>query len=112
MLIIVAEWYTQAGQEDEVADILMPLIPLARAEPGCLAFTAQRSVADPRHFILYEQFVDQAAFDAHISTAHFKSEVLGRILPLLERRVRTACEPLGPTSSSLVDRATSPRGNE
>jgi (4S)-4-hydroxy-5-phosphonooxypentane-2,3-dione isomerase len=53
---------------------------------------ANRSVEDPRRFVLYEQFDDKAAFDAHLATESFKVNVAGRILPLLESRVRNVCE--------------------
>jgi quinol monooxygenase YgiN len=53
---------------------------------------ANRSVEEPRRFVLYEQFDDRAAFDAHLATDSFKVNVAGRILPLLESRVRHVCD--------------------
>ena len=38
--------------------------------------------------MLYEQFDDRAAFEAHTATQPFKDIVVGKIVPLLETRVR------------------------
>jgi quinol monooxygenase YgiN len=40
------------------------------AEPGCLVYRPHRSTADPDLFIFYEQYVDDAAFDAHRRAPH------------------------------------------
>lgn len=92
MFVIVAQWYAKAGQEDHVASLVKEMIPHARAEKGCRLFMVNRAVDDPRRFVLYEQFADRAAFEAHTQTAEFKRLVAGQIVPLLETRVREVFE--------------------
>jgi autoinducer 2-degrading protein len=92
MFVIAAQWYAKAGKEDEVAELARQAIRSTRAEPGCRLFMVNRSADDPRKFLLYEQFVDRAAFEAHTSTPAFKELVLGKIVPLLETRVRDIYE--------------------
>jgi quinol monooxygenase YgiN len=41
------------------------------AEPGCRRFDVCADPADPSRFFLYELYDDQAAFAAHLATAHF-----------------------------------------
>ena len=96
MFVIVAHWYAKEGKDDEIAEILRTAIRNTRPEPGCILFMANRVVEDPRRFILYEQFTDRAAFDAHLATDSFKENVLGRIVPLLESRMRDVCEVIEP----------------
>ena len=96
MFVIVAHWYAVAGKDDEVAQVLETAVRNSRAEPGCLLFMANRSLDDPRKFILYEQFADRAAFDAHLATNSFKENIIGRILPMLESRVRETCQLIEP----------------
>ena len=98
MFVVVAQWYAKAGAENEIAEVLRTAVRNSRAEPGCALFMANQSVEDPRRFVLYEQFRDKAAFDAHVATDSFKENVLGRILPLLESRVREICELVEPDS--------------
>jgi (4S)-4-hydroxy-5-phosphonooxypentane-2,3-dione isomerase len=40
-------------------------------EPGCLRFDVVRSVSEPDRFLLYEWYVDEAAFEAHKTTQHY-----------------------------------------
>jgi autoinducer 2-degrading protein len=42
-----------------------------RDEPGCLRFDVLEDEADPNHFLLYEIYRDDAAFQAHREAPHF-----------------------------------------
>lgn len=88
MVVVVAEYTVRAGNEEAVVALLRRWAPMAREEAGCRAFIVNRSTEDPRKFLLYEQYADQAAFDFHTGRPEFKEIVLGRIVPLLEGRVR------------------------
>ena len=41
-------------------------------EPGCRQFDVAQDPKDPNSFFLYEVYDDEAAFQAHTETAHFK----------------------------------------
>lgn len=43
----------------------------SRQEPGITRFDLLQQVDDPTRFILYEQYVDEAATQAHKQTAHY-----------------------------------------
>jgi quinol monooxygenase YgiN len=86
--VVAARYYTKEGQDDEVARIMRIMGPLANAEPGCELYVVNRSVEDPRRFLLYEQYRDEAAFQAHTETDAFKEHILGAAVPLLESRER------------------------
>jgi len=86
--VVVARWYAHEGKDDEVAEVLKTAVRNSRAEPGCRLFMANRSVDDPRRFVMYEQFDDHAAFDAHLQTESFKAHIVELVLPLLESRSR------------------------
>ncbi len=54
--------------EDELASVLAGLgqhIELSRQEAGCLTFDIQQDDANPCRLNLYEEYQDQAAFEAH-----------------------------------------------
>ena len=86
MLVVIAQYRTQAGKGDEVASVLALHRPATVAEPGCRAFVVNRSLDDGDRFVLYEQYDDEAAFQAHRETAHFKQFIEGRVVPLLAER--------------------------
>ena len=91
MHVITAEYYTKEGQDDAVAAVLREMVAFSNSdqEPGCLLYVVNRGVEDPRRFLLYEQYVDEAAFAAHMETAMFKEKILGTVVPMLESRVRS-----------------------
>src|ERR1700719_3721564 len=44
----------------------------AAKEPGCRRFDILNLASDPNHFLLYEVYDNEAAFQAHRATDHFK----------------------------------------
>jgi len=40
-------------------------------EPGCLRFDVVQDAGDPNRIWLYEVYVDEAAFQAHLQAPHF-----------------------------------------
>ena len=96
MFVVAARYYTQEGRDEEVASILRTMIPISNAEPGCALYTVNRSVDDPRRFLLYEQYHDRAGYEAHMATEAFKENILGKVVPMLESRERDFYEVVEP----------------
>jgi (4S)-4-hydroxy-5-phosphonooxypentane-2,3-dione isomerase len=94
-IVLIATWVAEPGHEDDIARIIATMTPLSPAEPGCEAYQAHRSVDDPRTFLLYERYADEAAAEAHRTSEHFKTHVEGEALDMLERRDRAFYAPLG-----------------
>jgi quinol monooxygenase YgiN len=88
--VIVARWRPREGQTENIESILCELAQKVRQEPGNLQFVVNRSCEDPNEFLLYEQYKNEQAFVDHQQTPHFKTLVLERAVPLLERRERHA----------------------
>ncbi len=94
-LALAVTWEARRGEADAVADILRRMASaVQQKEPGVLRFEPHRSPADDHVFFLYELFVDQAAFEAHQQTEHFKNLVVEQGLPKLARRERVPFTPL------------------
>ena len=60
------------GYQDEVAEQLLALLAPTRAETGCVIYNLHRDPQDPAKFMFYEEFVSQAALDAHGETPHLQ----------------------------------------
>ena len=88
MYVVAADYYAREGKDNEIAAILQKMIPLSRAEPGCRLYMVNRSLEDPRKFLLYEVYVDEDGYKAHQATDAFKQHILGQVIPMLESRVR------------------------
>jgi len=71
MVVLVVTWMAKAGHEAEVAALFTTLTRESRQEPGCLMYQVHRHKTEPRRFLIYEQYKDDAALEAHRSTPHF-----------------------------------------
>jgi quinol monooxygenase YgiN len=90
--VVVARWVAKPGEEEAVAAAIDALIEPSRAEPGNLLYQAHRDPSDPRVFLLYEQYADEAAYRAHGESEHFTRLAHGDAIPRLEARERSFYE--------------------
>lgn len=89
MIVLVARYYGKPGSGERILEALHEMAPLVKAqEPGCHLYQVCRSNDNPDNFLLYEQYVDEAALAAHRAMPHFNEIVEGTIVPLLEKRER------------------------
>jgi autoinducer 2-degrading protein len=87
IIAVAADWRTQPGQEETVRLLLLQAAAAVREhEPGNLLYVAHQDAADPTHFLVYEQYADQSALEAHRDSAHYQEVVVGKIVPLLAAR--------------------------
>ena len=96
MYVVAADYYAKEGKEKEIIAILKKMIPLSRAEPGCKLYIVNQSPEDPRKLLLYEQYVNEDGYKAHQATEAFKENILGKVVPMLESRVRNFYEVVEP----------------
>ena len=94
MVVLVVTWMALKDREDEVASIFSKLSAEARKEPGCVLFIAQQHKTNRARFLIYEQYRDDAALEAHRASAHYKEYVLKRLPPLAVRVEGELYEPL------------------
>ena len=94
-VVLIATWVAKPGHEADIERIIAAMTPPSRAESGCEAYQPHRSTEDPRVFLLYERYADEAAAEAHRTSEHFRTHVEGQALDLLERRERAFYTPLG-----------------
>ena len=57
-----------AGREEECRELVTRLTETTRAEDeGCINYIFHQRIDNPREFVLYEQWRDQAALNAHLA---------------------------------------------
>ena len=96
MYVVAAQYTIQEGKEKDVINILKKMITLSRAEPGCKLYMVNQSAENPRKLLLYEQYVDKSGYETHMATDAFKENILGKVVPMLESRVRDFFEVVEP----------------
>ena len=84
--VVAAVWKAKEGEEKRVEEVIRKMTPLSRDEEANLFYQAQVSPEDPRTFFLYEQYTDEAGYEAHKATPYFQENVFGYILEYLEER--------------------------
>jgi (4S)-4-hydroxy-5-phosphonooxypentane-2,3-dione isomerase len=94
MLVLAVNWTAYAGHENEVAEIFAKLQAASRQEPGCLMYIVHRHKSDPLRFFIYEQYVDEAALEAHHNTPHFKEYAVAALRNIGERTQGDLYTPL------------------
>jgi quinol monooxygenase YgiN len=92
--VVSALWRANEGEQDRIARIIEELTAPSREEPGNLFYQGHRSPEDPRLFYLYEQYVDEAGYQAHQDTEHFQRLAVGEAIPNLESRERAFYDTL------------------
>jgi quinol monooxygenase YgiN len=100
--VVSAHWRAKEGKEDRLMEVIAEMTPPSRAEPGCLFYQAHRAPDDAQLFYLYEQYVDEAGYQAHMDSEHFTRLVKQEaITDLLEDRGRAFYETLGDDRGGL-----------
>ncbi|MCA9652059.1 MAG: antibiotic biosynthesis monooxygenase [Myxococcales bacterium] len=61
----------ESGSPEELREIFASYSEdLRRNEPGCLALHVMQDSEDPAEFVVFAEFADQAAYEAHLASAH------------------------------------------
>jgi quinol monooxygenase YgiN len=95
-LTIFARFHARDGQADAVAAALREVVPPSRAEPGCVAIGAYRSIQDTDLFFISSRWVDEAAFELHAGLPHTVT-FLARVQPLIDHPLDVSrTRPLDP----------------
>jgi quinol monooxygenase YgiN len=88
MIVLKVDMLVKPGTEEKCREYIRILQEHSRKEPGCLLYIGHQSTADPRKFLFYEQYKDQAALEAHRASAHFNQYVVGGLDAIMEHRSR------------------------
>lgn len=71
---------------EQVTELLRSLALASRQEPGCVVYVPHRLEGDPDTVLIYEQYKDAAALDAHRASEHFRRYAIQGVYQLLRER--------------------------
>ena len=83
-LVLVVRMTAQLDKADELAQVLRELADASRQEPGCELYIPTQDPENAHSFLLYEQYVDKAALDAHAASEHFQRLAVGAFPALID----------------------------
>ena len=105
-VVAVGDVYTLIGRRDELLGLLRDTQELARAEPGCVMYAFAEVVAEPGHFVVVQEWRDEAALEAHYATPGFQ-DYQERVGDLLARpsevRIHHVARTLYPQDGGPMD---------
>ena len=92
--VLTARMTCREGEEQRALELLGQLAAASQREPGNIHYIPHRAVDNPRTFLIYEQYRDEAAFQEHGQTEHFQTLAAGELFGLMEERERLFYETL------------------
>ena len=92
VVTVVARLVAKADAVELVKGEVLKMVEPTRQEPGCLEYRLHQDNADPRVFIFYENWQDQASLDRHLASPHFTRYAAAVADALAEKTVQLMTE--------------------
>ena len=81
-LFIFARFEPKPGKELQLRDELRRVVEPTRGEAGCVRIHLYESTRDPLTYFIHSEWIDEAAFDAHVELPH-TVRFVGMVEPLI-----------------------------
>lgn len=85
-VIVFATYRFKDGQLTKMLNIISELARKTRAEKGNLFYKVHQSNSDANTIIFLEGYKDEAGLEAHRNSEHYKTLIIGKLVPVLEER--------------------------
>jgi quinol monooxygenase YgiN len=72
---------------EQVSELLRSLAQESRREPGCVVYVPPRIAGEPDTVLIYEQYADAAALEAHRTSDHYRRYAIQGLYQLLRERM-------------------------
>jgi quinol monooxygenase YgiN len=70
----------------EVLEAVQQLTAASRQEPGCVSYIPHELAGEPNLVMIYEQYRDEAALEAHRASPHFHKHAIGGLFQWMKER--------------------------
>jgi quinol monooxygenase YgiN len=86
MLTFTVRMRFEESDHEAIKSNLIALTHGSRQEPGCVSYIAHFVSDDPSTVLIYEQYSNEAALEAHRNTPHFKEHAIGGLYQRMRER--------------------------
>lgn len=86
MVSFIVRFKFAPEDRSDAAAMVALLATESRHEPGCLAYIPHQLQDDPDTILIYEQYRDPQALEAHRESEHFKKYAIGGIMQKMKER--------------------------
>jgi quinol monooxygenase YgiN len=94
MISFIVRMKFSPDDRSEIAEVLRALTLASRQEPGCISYIPHYVDGDRDTVLIYEQYRDSAAAEAHRQSPHFKQYAVGGLYQKMKDRLREDLEAL------------------
>jgi quinol monooxygenase YgiN len=88
MVSFVVRFTFAPEDRDEMAESVRLLAAESRREPGCVSYIPHHVEGDSDTIVIYEQYRDEKALEAHRKSAHFKKYAVEGLFQKMKDRNR------------------------
>ncbi len=74
-LTVIANIHAKPDQIEQVKAALLALVPITRAEEGCLGYTLHQNNDNPAHFTFHENWASRELWQQHMQAPHLEKYV-------------------------------------
>ena len=106
MVIALGDIYAQIQRRDEVRELMRATQERMREEPGCAYYAFAETLDDPGHFVVVQEWSDQAALDDHYRSpafADYRAQIGQLLVRSSELRVHAVQASARPVDSAAID---------
>jgi quinol monooxygenase YgiN len=106
MLIALGDIYAQIPSRERVRELMLSTQARVRGADGCIDYAFAETLEDPGHFVVVQQWRDQAALDAHYRSdafAEYQREIDAHLVRESELRVYSVQAAAQPVNSAAID---------
>ncbi len=86
MVSFVVRFKFSPEDRAEVAAAVASLATESRREPGCVSYIPHQVQDEPDTILIYEQYRDSEALEAHRESAHFRKYAIGILFQKMKER--------------------------
>lgn len=94
MIVLVVLMTVKPGTEEECRRLIATLEQHTRREPGCIQYKGLQAKTNPAQFVMYEEYKDEVALEAHRSSDYYKQFVNEGLDRIIVDRTRTLFRPV------------------
>jgi quinol monooxygenase YgiN len=83
MISFIVRMKFRSDDRERVAELLKGLAMASRQEPGCVHYVPHTIDGEADTVVIYEQYADQKAVEAHRGSPHFRDMVVGGLYQMM-----------------------------
>lgn len=102
MIVGLGDVYAQIPRREEVRELMRRTQASVREQPGCISYAFAETLDDPGHFVVVQQWRDQAAVEEHYSSrafADYQEKIAELLVRTSELRLHVVQEGFRPVDS-------------